>query len=74
MLGNKARAMMIASNIPMVVRYKLARKAVETATLLDGLTPITLGRVTMTRYEHAFGAVPAFPTISESGERLALSP
>ena len=59
-IGNKARAMMISSNIPMVVRYKLARKAVETATKLDGLTPITLGGVTMTRYEHAFGTLPAF--------------
>ena len=60
LIGNKARAMMIASNIPMVVRYKLARKAIETATKLDGLTPITLGGVTLTRYEHAFGAIPAF--------------
>ena len=46
-IGNKARAMMIASNIPMVIRYKLARKAIETATKLDGLTPITLGGVTL---------------------------
>ena len=59
-IGNKARAMMIASNIPMVIRYKLARKAIETATKLDGLTPITLGGVTLSRYEHAFGALPAF--------------
>ena len=59
-LMNRARAMLIASGVPSIVRYKLARKAIETATLLDGLTPITLGNTTATRYEHAFGATPAF--------------
>ena len=48
------------SAVPPVVCYKLAHKAIETATLLDGLKPITLGNVTATRYEHAFGFVPAF--------------
>ena len=57
---NRARAMLIASAVPVIVRYKLARKAVETATLLDGLMPINLGNVIATRYEQAFGFIPAF--------------
>ena len=52
--------MLIASAVPPIVRYKLARKAIETATLLDGLNPIALGNVMATRYKHAFGFVPAF--------------
>ena len=59
-LMNRACSMLIASAVPPIVHYKLARKAIETTTLLDGLTPITLGNVTATRYKHAFRFVPAF--------------
>eukprot|EP00980_Cylindrotheca_fusiformis_P024487 scaffold11958_cov69-Cylindrotheca_fusiformis.AAC.1 len=36
-LWNRSRAMMIAANIPSEIRYRVARKACELATKLDGL-------------------------------------
>jgi hypothetical protein len=49
-LSNRGRAMMARANVPLEVRYKIWRHAFKTATLLDGLTVITVGGKTATRY------------------------
>jgi hypothetical protein len=57
---NKARAMMVSANIPVEVRYKLWKEAIQTATDLDGLILRTVEGITKTRYEHAYGSNPKF--------------
>jgi hypothetical protein len=51
---------MVEANVPLEVRYLVYHKAFETATLLDGLTTVTIDGVTKTRYEHWGGAIPGF--------------
>ena len=41
-IGNKGRVLMIRSNVPYEKGFKLFREAFVTATLLDGLTVITI--------------------------------
>jgi hypothetical protein len=42
LIANRGRALMVRANIPMKVRYKVWREAFKVATLLDGLTVITV--------------------------------
>jgi hypothetical protein len=55
MTTNRGRAMMLRANIPMAIRYRIYSEAFKTATLLDGLIPIELDGVTVTRYIHWCG-------------------
>ena len=57
-LMNKSRAMMASANIPLEVKYKVAKEAIKTAALLDGLLTIDINGTVMSRYEHAFGKNP----------------
>jgi hypothetical protein len=59
---NKAQAMMASANIPVEVRYKLWKEAIQTATDLDGLILRTMEGITKTWYEHAYGSNPKFAT------------
>ena len=43
--------MMIAANVVFVMRYKLFREAITTATLLDALIPIEINGIIKTRVE-----------------------
>lgn len=54
-IANKGRAMMIDANVPLAIRYRLFREAFQTATLLDGLLPVTIDGVTKSRYAHWSG-------------------
>ena len=56
----RGRAMMNDAHIPDEWRPVVAQKAMETATLLDGLVPVTIEGVTKTRVEHWSGAMPKF--------------
>jgi hypothetical protein len=57
---NRGRAMMAHANVPLEVRYKIWRHAFKTATLLDGLTVITVGGKTATRFVLWAGKNPKF--------------
>jgi hypothetical protein len=59
-IANKGHTMMHQANLPLVERYKLCKEAFKTATLLDGLTAITMNNVTKTGVEHWGGKVPKF--------------
>jgi hypothetical protein len=59
-LANYGRALMARANVPMNIRYKVFTKAFKTATLLDGLTVITIGNREAPRYEHWCGKNPEF--------------
>ena len=59
-IGNQARALMNAANVPLKSRYKVWYKAVNTATKLDGLVPVTINGETKTRDEHWCGRKPKF--------------
>jgi hypothetical protein len=50
--------MMASVNIPVELRYKLWKDAIQTATDLDGLILCTIEGSTKTRYEHAYGSNP----------------
>jgi hypothetical protein len=52
--------MMHQANVPIRIHYKVWKEAFKTATLLDGLTAITLDGVTATRYVHWNGHNPQF--------------
>eukprot|EP00980_Cylindrotheca_fusiformis_P029498 scaffold23492_cov240-Cylindrotheca_fusiformis.AAC.1 len=52
--------MMIAANIPSGIRYRVARKACELATKLDGLLVKEVNGVVQSRYKHMFGQNPSF--------------
>jgi hypothetical protein len=52
--------MMARANVPLEVRYKIWRHAFKTATLLDGLTVVTVGGKTATRYVLWAGENPKF--------------
>ena len=56
----RGRAMMIAANVSLKMRYILFREAFETAAKLDGLTIIVIGDKTATRYEHWGNEIPRF--------------
>jgi hypothetical protein len=57
-LANYGRALMARANVPLNIRYKVFTKAFQTATLLDGLTVITIGNREATRYKHWCGKSP----------------
>ena len=57
-LLKRGLSIMIASKVPKQKRYLFFRKAFEAATLLDGLTIITLDNVEATRYEHWGDKIP----------------
>jgi hypothetical protein len=54
-VGNKGRACMAASNVPMTIRYLLFPKAFGYATDTNGRQVTTIGRQTTTRYKHFCG-------------------
>ena len=58
--GGRAKAMLNNANVLAAKRHLLIPKVIKTATLLDGLTLITIDGVTKTRYEHLFGEIPSF--------------
>ena len=51
---NRARAMMIAANIPPHERHKFTRTCMQTATKLECLQVITLNGAKQTRHHHCF--------------------
>jgi hypothetical protein len=51
---------MARANVPLNIRYKVFTKAFKTATLLGGLTVITIGNREATRHEHWCGKNPEF--------------
>src|SRR5687768_5708534 len=53
-------AMMNGANLPRKIKLRLYSKAVETATLLDGLTQVEIAGETKSRYEHFYGKNPKF--------------
>ena len=57
-IGNRARAMMIAANIVLPMRYRMYREAYTCATMLDWLVMVTLDGVTKSRVEHWCGELP----------------
>jgi hypothetical protein len=57
---NKGRAIMVAANIPMELRYKIYKEAFKMAMLLDGLMIVEINGVKTTRYKHFFGENPNF--------------
>ena len=57
---SRGRAMMARANIPKPMKYVLFREVFKTATLLDGLVPITLKGKMATRFEHYSGGNPKF--------------
>lgn len=57
-----ARALMHAAGIPRDFRAKLAIEAIKCATLLDGLTVVTIDNVTATRDTHVYGDDPGWST------------
>jgi hypothetical protein len=59
---NKARAMMASANIPVEVRFKLWKEAIQMATDPDGLILRNIEGNTKTRSEHAYGSNPKFGT------------
>ena len=59
-IANRGRAMMHRANVSIEIRYKVWKEAFATATLLDGLTTITLDGTTATRYVHWNGHNPEF--------------
>jgi hypothetical protein len=59
-LANKGRALMIAANVPMAIRYVLFKEAFTTATKLDALVAVEVDGVTASRYKHFFGADPDY--------------
>jgi hypothetical protein len=56
----RARTLMIDAKVPKEQRSIVAQKAIETATKLDGLVPVTINGVTKTRAEHYTGTIPSF--------------
>ena len=73
-LGGRAKAMLNQANVPAPKRHLLISKAIKAATLLDGLTLITIDGVTKTRYEHCLEKFRALPRTSEFGAKQAQSP
>jgi hypothetical protein len=59
-LANRGRALMARAYVPMKIRYKIWKEAFQTATLLDGLTVMTIEGKTATRYVHWGGSNPKF--------------
>ena len=70
-IGNRARAMMTAANVPEKEMYKLFREAFTCATMLDWLTIVTINGVSKSRVEHWNGTMPrwvrALRTWGEAG-------
>jgi hypothetical protein len=62
-LGNKGRALMVRSNIPMNKRYLLFREAFKTATYLDSLVVTKVGTKKGTRHAHFYGKNPKWINI-----------
>ena len=48
----RARALLIDVNVRKEAKHIVAQKAIETATKLDGLIPITIDGITKPRIEH----------------------
>ena len=59
-LFNRAMAMMNGANIPKDIRLRLYTKAIETATLLDGLSQVEINGEKKSRYKHFHGKNPRF--------------
>ena len=59
-IANRGRAILNSAHVPRKYRFLLWREAFKTATLLDGLTVITIGEKTATRYEHWGSRNPEF--------------
>jgi hypothetical protein len=72
-LSNRGRTMMARANVPLEVQYKIWRHAFKTATLLDGLTVVTVGGKTATRCVLWAGKNPKFADHLRTWERLAAS-
>ena len=60
LLPNKGRELMIESNVPIELRYKVFCESINTATITYLLTAITIDEKTATRFKHLFGANSAF--------------
>ena len=56
----RARAMMVNACVPKDAKHIIAQKAIETATKLDGLVPITIDGPTKPQIEHWNGYTPPF--------------
>jgi hypothetical protein len=56
-LAGKAWSMMLAANVPILERGKVAIEAIKNATQLDGLRVVTINNVTQTRDKHMFGSL-----------------
>jgi hypothetical protein len=59
-LANRGRALMARAYVPMKIRYKIWKEAFQTATLLDGLTVMTIDGKKANRYVHWGGSNPKF--------------
>ncbi len=62
-IAAKARALMNDANVPLSVRRIVGKKAIKTATDLDGLVVTTRNGKTATRYEHFGQQLPAFTNL-----------
>jgi hypothetical protein len=60
MIANQGQVMMARANVPMKVSYQIYSEAFKMATLLDGLVPIEIDGVMVTRYVHWCGKNPEF--------------
>jgi hypothetical protein len=57
-IASRTRAIMVAANIPEDIHYRIWSKVIQTACVLDGLTPVTIDGVIKSRVEHKFGGKP----------------
>ena len=53
--GARARAMMIAANVPTTEKHLMMPEAASTASKLANLIPETINNITATRHEHFYG-------------------
>jgi hypothetical protein len=60
LMCNRARAMMIAANVPTKYRYRCFVLATDCAMMLDWLAIVEAGGVAKPRVEHFSGRIPAF--------------
>jgi len=70
-IAKKGRAMMVAANLPVDIKYRLCKQAFRTATMLDNLAVKEVDGKVLTRYEHFHGKYPwyakALRTFGEAG-------
>ena len=59
-VAGKARAMMIQTNLPKEIKYKLHKECFNCAKYLSNLAVVALNRKAATRYEHFHDAQPHY--------------